>query len=367
MNNEQERTGGERAKNTEPTEGRGRRPRMPLAVSCSLLILLALAGYAAFAPLRVPEGRLEIEIPAGSSSRAIGELFQSRGLLRSKWTFVAYATLAGEAQNLKAGNYEFFGRVTVPELVQALSAGKSNERIITVPEGWDLSDLGRYFEREGMFPAAELYAVTGAPPGTSQGRNPKPKPKDFSKEFPTLADKPPSAGLEGYLFPDTYRIFRDAPIKEIARKMLANFERRIDPELRAEIARQGKSVFEIITVASLVEKEIPHAEDRPIVGGILWERLRRGLPLQVDASVNYATGKRETPSAADLALDSPYNTYRVPGLPAGPIANPGLGAIRAAVYPERSSYLYYLSAPDGRTVFSRTLEEHNAAKVKYLK
>ena len=150
--------------------------------------------------------------------------------------------------------------------------------------------------------------------------------------------------------------------------MLDNFDKKVTSDIRREIERQKKTLFEIITMASLIEKEVRTEEDRSVVSGILWKRLSIGMALQVDATIVYITGKNTTRiSSEETKINSPYNTYRRPGLPPGPIANPGLSAIHAAIYPKESPYLYYLSTPDGNTIFSRTLEEHNKAKSRYLR
>jgi len=149
---------------------------------------------------------------------------------------------------------------------------------------------------------------------------------------------------------------------------LLNFDRKLTNDLRQEIKNQKKSIHEIITMASLVEKEIPDHNERKIVSGILWKRLKTSLPLQVDASIAFILNKKTSKlTHEDLAVVSPYNTYLNLGLPPGPIANPGLDAIEAAIYPKGSPYWYYLSKPDGGTVFSKTLDEHNEAKARFLK
>lgn len=173
--------------------------------------------------------------------------------------------------------------------------------------------------------------------------------------------------LEGWLFPDTYRFFLDSSAEDIVNRFLVNFDRQLIPDLKEEITRQRKTLAEVLTMASLIEKEVRGLSDRATVSGILWKRLRLGIPLQVDASLAYITGKRDTSfSKAETRIESPYNTYLHAGLPPGPIANPGFESIQAALYPAESPYLYYLSAKDGTTIFSRTLEEHNLAKARNL-
>jgi UPF0755 protein len=183
-----------------------------------------------------------------------------------------------------------------------------------------------------------------------------------------LKDKPKSLNLEGYIFPDSYKIRKEETIEDIINKTLQNFDKKVTPELRQEIEKQNKTIFEIITMASLLEKEVKTLEDKKIVSGILWKRLENNMPLQVDATISFITGKKDANiSIEETKIDSPYNTYKYKGLPLGPISNPGLESIIAAIYPESSDYWYYLSTPEGETVFSKTLEEHNIAKAKYLK
>ncbi|MDP2741586.1 MAG: endolytic transglycosylase MltG, partial [bacterium] len=156
--------------------------------------------------------------------------------------------------------------------------------------------------------------------------------------------------------------------EDILKNILANFEKKLTPELKEAIALQKKSVFEIITMASIIEKEVKTMDDKKIVSGILWKRRDSGMPLQVDATVNYITGKNHKSALIeDTKIDSFYNTYKYKGLPLGPISNPGIDSILSAVYPTESKYWYYLSAVSGETIFSETFREHNIAKAKYLK
>jgi len=165
--------------------------------------------------------------------------------------------------------------------------------------------------------------------------------------------------LEGYLFPDTYWIRRGASLEEIVEKMKTNFQ---------EKTKGLEITPEIVIMASLIEKEVKTKEDKELVSGILWKRLEDKMPLQVDATITYITGKRTTKiSKEETQIDSPYNTYKYLGLPIGPICNPGLESIMAALYPKDSEFWYYLSSPEGKTYFSKTLEEHNIKKAKYLK
>ena len=157
-------------------------------------------------------------------------------------------------------------------------------------------------------------------------------------------------------------------VSDLAEMMRANFEKKLTPDLRAKIEEQGKTIFEIITMASIIEKEVITLEDKKLVSGILWKRIGIGMPLQSCATISYITGKKTTKvSVEETQIDSPYNTYKYAGLPIGPICNPGMDSIIAAIEPEQSPYWYHLSTLEGETIFSRTFEEHNIAKAKYLK
>lgn len=350
-------------------QGRTKKKGTLFVLSALLALLLAAGAYATFAPLDMPQERATVEIKPGMGSRMIASYLKSQGIVRSKWALVTYASITGNASNLKPGAYEFDGRLTIPAIVSQLVQGERypNERFITIPEGWDLEDIGLYLESINLVSANDLWQVTGFPPSRAARKETTAAlGAGLVNQFPFLGELGPSATLEGYLFPDSYRLYRDASPRDVATKMLANFERKLTPDLKDEIRKQKKTVFEIITLASLLEKEVPNSRDRKIVAGILWKRLANHIPLQVDATVSYATGKRGTPSARDLLANSPYNTYAHSGLPPGPIANPGLDAVRAAIQPTPNPYLYYLSTADGTTIFSKTLTEHAAAKTKYL-
>ncbi len=325
-----------------------------IIITVSFFIFFSAFVYEIYVPHPKSKEKREVQISQGLGSRKIGELLTDKGVIRSKWAFIVYISLSGKASALKPGTYTFF-EATIPKIAQDLVAGEAREKLITIPEGWSSADIGAYLEKEKIITLLDFQKATHV----SQA-------KIFEEKFSFLKERPAGAGLEGFLFPDTYRIFKDAKPEEIAGKMLENFGRKLNPSLRAEIARQKKSIFEIVTMASLIEKEVVSDEDRAIVSGILWKRLNLGIALQVDASIVYITGNKKV-SLNDLQAKSPYNTYRNRGLPIGPISNPGLSAIKAAIYPKPSPYLYYLSAPDGQTIFSKTLEEHNEAKAKYLR
>ena len=327
-----------------------------LIVSIGLFAILLNEFYI---PHQTFLGSKAIEIPSGFGSRMIADKLKQEGFIRSKWIFELYVTLRGEASSLKPGEYKF-DRASVKTIAAALVKGAHQELVITLPEGSNIEDLGQILRTQGAKANAfEIFAAMHTFP-------------ELESTFPFLKDTTRISGLEGYLFPDTYHIFANATNEQIATDFLHNFDAKLSPELRQDIRNQNKTIRDIIIMASLIEREVVSDQDRAMVAGVLWKRIAIGMPLQVDATVlyakeiqNHATQERLTRD--DLTINSPYNTYKYRGLPVGPIGNPGLSAITAAIHPTISPYLYYLSAPDGRTIFSRTLDEHNAAKQKYLK
>lgn len=250
----------------------------------------------------------------------------------------------------------------VRQAITVLGQHGREEVTVTIPEGSDLRDLAHILIKVGLIKeAAELYAVTGEP--AKRGVN----PAWSGKDFPWLEEKPADVSLEGYLFPDTYRFFADSSASDIVQKLLQNFDQRT-AALRAETAERGRDFHELLTLASIVEAEVKTDADRSQVADIFRRRLGEGMALQADSTVHYATAASGSvfTTAADRETDSPWNTYKQRGLPPGPIANPGLAAITAALKPEPNDYWYFLTEPDGTVRYARTLEEHNANKV-YLK
>lgn len=338
---------------------------LPVAAVVLFLLALVYGVYFVASPFKEPK---TVKIESGMGSRKVAELLKKEGFIRSKWAFVTYVTLAGEASRLKPGEYEFSDRDSIVDITNALVKGGKNEIIITIPEGLTNLEVAELLENKKLGSVRtflDLVSATGS--------------RKFRNNFAFLKDLPETSGLEGYLFPDTYHFFKNSSGDEIVTKFLQNFDRKLSSELREEIAKQEKTIFETVTMASLIEIEVVSDEDRTQVAGILWKRLDKKIPLQVDATLAYIkkqnlsyaanfkpqNGRRF--SKEDTQIDSPYNTYKYTGLPPGPISNPGLSAIKAAVYPKSSLYFYYLSTPDGETIFSKTLEEHNKAKTRYFK
>ena len=233
-------------------------------------------------------GSKSIEIIKGDGSRVIAEKLKEEGFIQSKWAFVFYLAVAGKADDLKPGSFVFFSKSAIPQIVSELSYGGREEQVITILEGWGIDDITDYFEKENVSAGSDFYTI-------AKGKNSDSWQKLVSL-FPFLSEVPKTSGLEGYLFPDTYRIYKNASAEEIIIKMLENFEKKVSPELQLEIARQKKNLFEIIIMASLIEKEVISEEDRALVSGILWKRLELGIGLNVDATIQYIKSPETVPN-----------------------------------------------------------------------
>lgn len=339
-----------------------------------LILILAATSISYFRSLNSSsrEGEdVQFVIAPGQGVKIIAKNLSDKGLINSKLYFKIYVWQKGKEGDFQAGTYNLNSKSSIVELVDILTFGKTvkNERKITIIEGWSLKDVGRYFEKEEMFQEEEFLELVGFPQIDYRNNKKMGELKDYSSQFSFLKDKPKYYSLEGYLFPDTYIVYNDASLEYVVLKILNNFDKKLTSKMREDIAKQAKTVYEVITMASLVEKEVRDTEEMKIVSGIFWKRVKNGQPIQSCASLAYIMGiNKPIYSIEDTKIDSPYNTYQNYGLPPGPICNPGFRAIEAAIYPEETPYNYFLSKKeDGETVFSRTIEEHNLNKAKYLK
>jgi UPF0755 protein len=249
------------------------------------------------------------------------------------------------------------------------------EETIKVLEGWTLDDIHNYLSSAGKWSSADLESVIGKAKVDYRNLDNTDFPFDFSQQFSFLKDKPKYYSLEGFLFPDTYRVYADATVDDVIVKMLENFDEKLTDKMRQDIVSQGKTIYDIIIMASLIEKEAPidyedpENRDARIVSDIFWGRLQTNQALQSDATLSYLL-KDNNPSHStnDLEIDSPYNSYKYRGLPPTPICNPGIRAIEAAIYPIKTNYNYFLtSLNDGQIYYAVTYDEHLQNKYKYLK
>jgi len=303
-----------------------------------------------FSPVSSDSSEKIFEIKEGQGVLEIVDSLQKEGFLGNKWVILGYLKLKGTGKNLKAGVYLLKKDQRPVDILEEIFSGKTALKKVTILEGWNTKEIADYLDKRGLVGKQNFLDTL--------------KRENWKYDF--LEN---SQSLEGFLFPDTYYISYNASSEEIIKKMLDNFDKKLTPSLKEEIKKQGKSLSEIITLASIVEKEVLKEEDKKIVAGIFWKRISLGMPLEADSTVNYITGKNSSaPTIADTKVNSLYNTYLNKGLPPTPISNPSLPSILAAIYPTDSPYLFFINRQDTKeTIFSKTYEEHLANKEKYLK
>lgn len=303
---------------------------------CGIVLLIAIGAYVLCisAPSRFPANHF-IAVRSDVPVSVIADELQSMQVIRSSFLFSAWMRLTGGDRSVNAGRYLFAKPLSLFEVASRIERGDTGiESIrVTLTEGMTVLEMSE-----------TLASVL----------------PDFDTDTFLALARP----QEGYLFPDTYFIEPGTPVAEITERLRTTFDMRT-AELRTTLGNQD--LADIVTMASLVEKETDTAADRRIVAGILWNRIRKDMPLQVDAVFGYVhDASGYTPTKDDLESDSPYNTYRVRGLPPTPIANPGLDALEAALNPTDTPYLYYLTGRDGHMHYARTFEEHKQNRALYL-
>ncbi|MDF1498615.1 MAG: endolytic transglycosylase MltG [Patescibacteria group bacterium] len=300
----------------------------------------------------------EFVIQSGQGVKQISANLENENLIAGKDYFEIYVWQKELANKLQAGTYDLSPSMTIAQMVDIFVGGKirGNEIKITIPEGFSNSEIDEKLSKSGLIIEGEFI-------------NFDKNIKQFSlSKYEFLRDRPEGAGLQGYYFPDTYIYYSDSSMEDVAVKMLDNFDEKLTSDLRKEIKRQNKTIFEVIILASIVEKEAGYVEDMKKVASVFQNRLDIGKALESDATVNYITNSGRSQSTyEDLKIDSPYNTYKYTGLIPGPISNPGIEAIKAVIYPEKTDYFYFLTKKgDNRAVFSKTYQEHLENKNKYL-
>lgn len=326
-------------------------PKLLLVTAVRVCLLLALLWY--LVCLFIPPGNgslfRDISFPPGSGIRALADELKSTGVIRSSWHFVLLTRLRGQAHKLQAGDYRFNDGMTVTQILNKLVAGEVDYRRFTLPEGYsiyqaaELLDQKGYFKRDAFLEKCRDAALVSRLGGGLKS-------------------------VEGYLYPATYDMTRGAGEEQLIIRMVEQFEKKYAELTKESGAPGGMTKHEIVTLASLIEKEAISPEEKPLISSVFHNRLRLGMPLQSDPTAVYGvrafSGKV---TKADIQRPSPYNTYLNPGLPPGPIGNPGSDAILAALKPSRSDYFYFVARQDGTHQFSRTLDEHNRAVERYLK
>lgn len=302
-----------------------------------------------------------VTINPGDSLSVIASKLADQGLIRSTIAFRIYARVSGASRHLQAGVFGLNPSQPVSEIIAVLESGKSQEFLVTIPEGYTVADIDALLARKGLGQPGDIIDCA------------------FHCDFSTFDFLPEKAAgtreqaigsrIEGYLFPETFSISPgDYVPKFFLERMLGTFRSRIVEGHADEIKKSGRPLVELVTMASLVESESRHDDERAVVAGILWKRLKNHIVLGVDATTRYVLGKpTETLTKTDVETDSPYNTRRTQGLPPSPIASAGESSFVAALNPSESPYWYYLHGKDGAVHYAVTNDQHNLNRAKYLR
>lgn len=344
-----------------------------------LLVLLALVGTSSAAvvrpelaergaqvlierydrPLDAQGTTILFTVRSGDTSGRIGEELERRGLIGNATLFKMLVGYYGLDKELKAGDYELSASMTMTDIISKLHQGLVKTTRLTIPEGRRLEEIAEAVDRKGIFRKEDFISATRG-----------------GYEYTFLRSRPAGASLEGYLFPDTYEIRPRDTATDYVQMMLSNFQAKFTPPMMEAAAKKGLTVHQVVTLASIVEREAVLPEERPVIASVFLNRLRRDMPLYADPTVQYALGSnpasvarwgywKESLSPADMEVNSPYNTYRNPGLPPSPISNPGLASIQAVLEPADTSYLYFVARGDGSHAFASSKEEHDRNVVRY--
>ncbi|MDD4803099.1 MAG: endolytic transglycosylase MltG [Syntrophomonas sp.] len=294
---------------------------------------------------------IEVRIIENSSAHEVAALLYKNGLIRSEKIFLSYCRQKGLDTQLRAGLYNFSKSQSLPELAGQISQGKIKTLSFTIPEGYTVHQIGELLVNKQICTQQQWHEALQ---------------DNYDYDFLVSSQSGDEKRFEGYLFPDTYAFGEEISAKDIVTMMLNNFAVVWNRYYADQINAKQLDAREVLIIASLIEREARIPEERKKISGVIYNRLLKGMPLQIDATVLYSLGEhKETVTYKDLEIDSPYNTYKNTGLPPGPIAAPGGAAIEAAINPEQHSYYYYVSKGDNSHHFSSTYAEHLQAKNKY--
>lgn len=302
------------------------------------------------------------------SSEAVSHLadrLAEEQIIRNASLFKLFIRLKGIDRKVSQGEYEVKRPITLARIVEVLKQPGITERTITIIPGWDLRDIAEYLKKEGITAAEELYAVTGEPAVDYRVRSRLVN----NRRFKVAVDKPNYVSWEGYFAPNTYRIYKNATVDEIIDKLIKERDSQFTEQMYEDIKKAKRTVHEVLTMASILEREIINKKDKALVADIFWRRHDVNMGLQADSTVHYAMAKKGVvfTTKEDRNSTNIWNTYRYPGLPPGPISNPSLESIRATLYPEKNDYWYFLTTLDtGEVKYAKTLEAHNENVRNYL-
>jgi len=323
-----------------------------LSLGTFLLISISFLSWFLFVPFSKTVSTKVIFIKKGTPLGRVGEVLEEEGIIANRYFFVFLTTILGKKAKIKAGEYEFQTPVLPLEVLAALAKGQVKRHLVTIPEGFTLSQIGQLLDHLNLVEKEKFFQKTSSPAfidalGLSQLAGPT---------------------LEGYLFPDTYHLLREMDPEEAIQMMVHQFRKVFGPEFAHWASELGISEREVVILASIIEKETSLPEEKPLISAVFHNRLRKRIPLQSDPTVIYGIRNfNGNLTKEDLMRPSPYNTYLLAGLPPTPICNPGRDSLLAAVHPAPVSYLYFVSKNNGSHHFSSDIEEHNRAVWKYQK
>ena len=324
---------------------RRRRPSALLTAATLVVAGCAVLGMAACGSVDAPRA-IEVTVPAGTTFDSVLDTLVTRGVVVAKRRFRLYARVTGADRRIRAGSYALMPGAPWGEILDELTSGRVMTFGMTIPEGFTIADMAPRIAETVERPADSVRAWLSDPDAH-------------------LPWGVPGPGLEGYLFPDTYRFARGVALDVVIEAMVRRYQRAWTAGRRARLEELEMSENELVTLASIIQAEARRVEEMPTISAVYHNRLRLGYRLQADPTVLYALGGRRDRllyAAIDSVADNPYNTYTQRGLPPGPISAPGEAAIHAALYPADESYLYFVARADGTHIFTNSLEEHNRAR-----
>ena len=293
-------------------------------------------------PANPGNSKVRFVVPPGATFHEVADTLHRVGLIDSVTVFDLYARYKHLDRNVQAGAYDLSRNLNMIQILTALQTAIPDEVFVTIPEGYTIKKTAAALDKGAVIKGSDYTALA------VQGQ--------FTYDF--LKDLPPGASLEGFLFPDTYLVARNGTAKDLVKLQLDNFKKQWDDTRKSQAVQRKLNPLQILTIASMIEREARFQEDRPLVASVIYNRLAAGWALQIDATVLYALGRwQSSVSKEDRMVQSPYNTYLHTGLPPGPIANPGIKAIDAALEPANTGYFFYLSDPQGHNHYAKTNEE----------
>ncbi len=345
-------------------------PRVRQLVAISSIIVIAVAIV--FVVQRIITGYLDsardevgqpvtFVIEPSESVDSIAQRLEDEELIRSTTYFRLRVQFSGQDNDIVAGAHPLDTGMTTSQIIDTITSQENlsvPETTITFLEGWRIEQYAEAVVEAGLIESPEAFIEAANDPG-------------WNDEFSFLHSRPSGAGLEGYLFPDTYRFRTDATSYDVIRTLLGTFDERVNAELRASAEGLGMTIHQAMTLASIVEREAAVPAERPLIAAVYFNRFLIGMPLQADPTVQYALAGPEdwwpVIEGSDLQVSSAYNTYNGPGLPPGPICNPGLASLQAAFSPTETTFLFFVARGDGTHAFAETAEEHQENVDRYVR